>query len=123
MEGAVGTEGIAMNWGLRKLVKAYREETGCPPPAEPDWEPPCQTCRVADAVLAETWKPLEWGVMEGSIVAEVQSGMYATVEASGTNWAWKIDVEEGWTTKVTASGVSDSLMDALYAAERAARGL
>jgi hypothetical protein len=53
----------------------------------------------------------------------VQSGKYATVEPSGTNWAWKIDVEDGWTTKVTASGVSDSLMDALYAAERAARGL
>jgi hypothetical protein len=111
-----------MNSGLRKLVKAYREETGCPPPSEPDWEPPCPTCRVADAVLAETWRPLDWAA-DGPIVAEVAGGKYATVEQAEGKWAWRLEVEDGWEMKVTHSGTDASLMDALYAAERAARGL
>jgi len=111
-----------MNWGLRKLVRAYRDETGCPPPAEPDWESPCPTCRLADAVLAETWKPLGWGT-DGPVVAEIESGKVAVVEAAPAGWTWRVDIEDGWELRVTQSGVSDSLMDALYAAERAARGL
>lgn len=111
-----------MNLFLRKLLHAYRDDTGCPPPAEPDWEPPCRTCRATDAVLAETWKPLEWSV-DGPIVAEFDDGRFATIEPEGGKWKWRIEVQEGWQLRVEAEGVDVSLADALYVAERHARGL
>lgn len=114
-----------MNWWLRKLIRSYRDEVGCPPPAEPDWLEPCPTCREADAVLAETWRPLEWG-LDAPIVAEVEPGRYATVEAPavpGKGWTWRLEREDGWETRIVGEGTEPTLADALYAVERLARGL
>lgn len=111
-----------MNWFLRKLLRSYRDDTGCPPPAEPDWEPPCRTCRATDAVLAETWRPLDWA-FDGPLVAEVEDGQFATIEGSGQAWKWKVEVQEGWQMRLTGEGVETSLADALYRVERVVRNI
>lgn len=106
---------------LRRLLASFRS-TGCPAPAEPDWEPPCPTCRETDAILAETWRPLDWS-SDSALVAEIQDGRYAVVEASGPGkgWNWRLEMEDGWETRVLVEGSAPSLSDALYAAERAAQ--
>jgi hypothetical protein len=111
-----------MNLFLRKLLRSYRDDAGCPPPAEPDWESPCRTCRATDAVLAEEWRPLEWS-LDSPLVAELEDGRFATIEAEGKAWKWKLEAQEGWTLRVVGEGTDPSLADALYAVERLARGL
>ena len=111
-----------MHLFLRKLLRDYRDDAGCPPPAEPDWEPPCRTCRATDAVLAEVWQPLAWGT-DGPIVAELEDGRFVTIESAGSGWRWRLESQDGWTPVVLGEGTDESLADAIYAAERFARGL
>jgi hypothetical protein len=111
-----------VNWWLRDLVKRFREDYGCLPPAEPDWEPPCRLCRCADAVISQTWKPIDWAA-DGGLVAEVESGTYANVERAGDKWSWKVTQEQGWELVTLHEGMASSLVDALQAAERAVRGV
>lgn len=120
-----------MNWWLRKLLKEYRDSAGCDP-VKGEWcyEWPdskqytkCRLCTCVDAVLAETWKPLDWVTDESGLSAEVDDDTVVLVNRADNKWKWRIEVIEGWLTKVTQEGEATSLIDAMYAAERAARGL
>lgn len=113
-----------MNWWLRDLVRRFREEYGCPPAdrekTDDDFEEPCRLCRLADAVLSQKLTPLEWAT-DGGVIAEVESGTYASVERAGNGWAWKVTREQGWELATLHEGMASSLVDALQAAERAVR--
>lgn len=109
-----------MTWWLKKLLRSYRDEAGCPPPAEPDWEEPCRLCRWTDSVLAEAYRPLDWGV-DAPLVAEVRTGTYASVESRADGqWSWRIEGESGWELRLLVEGTAQSLAEALYAVEEAA---
>lgn len=106
-----------MNWWLRKLLADFREGYGCPPPAEPDWEPPCRLCRLADAVLAEKWQTVSWDA-DTALVGTV-GDVTLVVEQTAVGWAWRAEKPgPGFTNAVVGEGVEKGLMDALYAAER-----
>lgn len=120
-----------MNWWLRKLLKEFRDSAGCDP-VKGEWcyEWPedakytkCRLCRCVDAVFGESWKPLEWNTDESGLSAEVDDDTLVVVNRADNKWKWRIERLEGWESVSTASGEETGLMDAMYAAERAARGL
>lgn len=106
---------------LRHLLTRHRDVSGCRLPGRREGDDPCELCRLTDEVLGAAVKPLPWATDE-AIVADLGDRVVTIEGLAGGGWRWVIESAEGWQETLLASGQADTLSEALFAAEHAAKG-